>query len=184
MTDKISYPKFFQVLHWLTLILIVFTVALVLIRDEIEGKTIRLALINNHRSVGVLILVLLIVRVIAKFVIRKKIPDHGLTPILDLAAKFHHLLMYLVLLSLPLLGWAQTSAAGKTVSIFGWINLPSIVKEDSDFSETLADYHQNAAWLLLALVLVHVIAALWHHFIRKDNVLKSMLGTSKTITKF
>jgi cytochrome b561 len=176
MSQSKTYPRFLIAIHWLTLLLLLITVSLVLIRDEIDTKSIRLLLINNHRALGILIFAIVIVRILSKFFYRKQLPQHALPLWMRLAANLHHASIYLVLLALPILGWAQTSAAGKTASLFGLFDLPALIAEDSDLADTLTDYHEYAAWLLLFLVLTHAAAALWHHFVRKDDVMNSMLG--------
>jgi hypothetical protein len=75
---------------------------------------------------------------------------------------------------LPLLGWALSNAEGKPVHLFG-LTLPALVSADEDLADTLQAWHLNAAWVLLGLVSLHVAAALWHHFVLRDEVLRRML---------
>jgi cytochrome b561 len=82
--------------------------------------------------------------------------------------------MYGALLALPVLGWATTNAHGVTLKLFGVVPLPRVAIEDPDLADTLSDYHVWAAWALLALVVLHVAAACWHHFVRRDGVLPAM----------
>src|SRR2546423_11710167 len=89
--------------------------------------------------------------------------------------------MYASLLSLPILGWAATSAKGINVSLFGLAPLPALIAPDPDIADALLDYHQWGAWALLAVVGVHGLAALWHHFVRRDGVLAAMLPTRNGI---
>jgi cytochrome b561 len=85
-----------------------------------------------------------------------------------------HLALYALLLALPVLGWAMSSASGTPVHFFG-LTLPPILGEDDDLADTLQVWHVNAAWALLVLATVHVAAALWHHFVRRDRTLRMML---------
>jgi len=174
-----KYPKLMIAIHWLTLILILSAVALVFLRDAIEGKAPRLWLLNLHRSIGLLIPLVLLFRLSILFYFRKAVPVHDLPLPVKLASKINHAAIYLVLAVQPFLGWAQTSASGKDASFFGIIPLPAIVSEDMDFAETLADWHEWAAYALLFLVLSHAVAALWHHYVKKDHVLTAMLWPSK-----
>jgi thiosulfate reductase cytochrome b subunit len=75
---------------------------------------------------------------------------------------------------LPVLGWVTANAYGQTLRLFGLLPLPTLIERDREFGYGLQDWHVDAAWLLLTLVLGHVVAALWHHYIRRDNVLRSM----------
>src|SRR6266550_3570696 len=91
------------------------------------------------------------------------------------AATVAHWSMYGVIAGLVLLGWALCNAHAIHLRLFGVIPLPDLVAADSDLADTLSDYHIWAAWVLLSLVVPHVLAALWHHYIRRDGVLTAML---------
>ena len=78
-------------------------------------------------------------------------------------------------MALPVVGWVLTSAHGISLNLFGVVHLPQLVAADSELADTLSDYHVWLSWVLLALVVMHVGAALWHHFVRRDAVLKAML---------
>jgi cytochrome b561 len=95
--------------------------------------------------------------------------------VVRLAAKAGHAFLYLFLLALPLTGWLLTNAQGKAASFFGLFNLPMLVAKNRDLVDQLGDIHETGAWVFIALVGLHVGAALWHHFWRKDQVLRSML---------
>jgi cytochrome b561 len=90
-------------------------------------------------------------------------------------SKFSHAGIYLILFLTPLLGWAQSNARGQTVTLFRLIPMPNLVGRDLDLADTLASYHSYAAWGLGMMVVAHALAAIWHHFVRGDQVLRSML---------
>jgi cytochrome b561 len=92
-----------------------------------------------------------------------------------LAAQAAHVLLYGLLIAIPVVGWALTSAHDIPLFFLGVIHLPQLVSADSELADTLSDYHVWLAWGLLAAVALHVAAALWHHFIRRDGVLQAML---------
>lgn len=94
---------------------------------------------------------------------------------LRLAADATHGLLYALLFALPLLGLALSGARGNPVTLFGLGPLPALLQRDLDLADVLADYHVWAAWALLALVSLHALAALWHHFVHRDPVLTAML---------
>lgn len=168
-------PQAMVLLHWASLLLIALTVASVLLREGIEAHDWRSLLIGMHRSLGLFVGLLALLRILVRL-------RHHPLPALDssaaparLAAGCAHLGLYLLLLALPLLGWALSNANGQAVSFCGLFGLPALVGDDEDLAEQLAGYHQTAAWLLLGLVAVHALAALWHHFVRRDQVLRAML---------
>ena len=168
------YPISIRIIHWLTSILLVATVSIVLIRDQMETKAVRVELLNLHRAIGLGILLLLIIRLFFRAKHVKNLPKHGLSLLNELAAKVAHLSIYIALIALPILGLLQTNATGKEATFFGLFTLPKLINPNEDLAESLQDYHAYAAWILIALICLHILAALWHHFILKDNVLESM----------
>jgi cytochrome b561 len=75
---------------------------------------------------------------------------------------------------LPLEGWILSNAHGVSVSLLGVVPLPRLIDSDSELADVLSDYHVWLAWVLLAVVVVHALAALWHHFVLRDGVLRAM----------
>jgi cytochrome b561 len=92
-----------------------------------------------------------------------------------LAAKASHLLLYALMLVLPLLGWAMISASGEPVMLSTTLQLPAIVPADAQLFALLRKAHGYLAYLLFLTVLLHLAAALFHGWIRRDEVLDSML---------
>ena len=168
------YPISIRIIHWLTSILLVATVSIVLIRDQMETKAVRVELLNLHRAIGLGILLLLVIRLFFRAKHVRNLPKHGLSLLNELAAKVAHLSIYIALIALPILGLLQTNATGKEATFLGLFTLPKLINPNDDLAESLQDYHAYAAWILIALICLHILAALWHHFILKDNVLESM----------
>jgi len=173
--DGSSHPALTVALHWTTVAAIVIAVVAMFARDAIEEREWRQFLLGVHRQLGLLVLVGAGVRI--AFRLRRGLADHApdMATALRWAAKAAHIVMYGVLLALPLLGWAVTSAHGISLTLLGSIPLPRFMEADSELADTLTDYHVWLAWGLLALVITHVAAALWHHFVRRDGVLRAML---------
>jgi len=162
-------------LHWATLILIALVVGIAFVREGIEEKAVRAVLINLHRSLGLAIALLAIVRIGVRLAKRPLPSSAPMSPLARLAAETTHLGLYVLLFALPLIGWALSSANGKPVGFFGLVTLPPLVDEDEDLGDSFAAYHEAGAWLLLAMVGLHAAAALFHHFVKRDNVLRAML---------
>ena len=169
------HPLVTRVLHWATAVILVVSVSAILYRETTEQKTLRQVLMELHRQLGLLVLLLLVARVAVRSV--KGLVNHALGPSAARrrAAAVAHWSMYGVLAGLVLLGWALCNAHAIHLRLFGVIPLPDLVAADSDLADTLSDYHIWAAWVLLSLVVPHVLAALWHHYIRHDGVLTAML---------
>ncbi len=169
------HPLVTRVLHWATAVILVVSVSAILYRETTEQKTLRQVLMELHRQLGLLVLLLLVARVAVRSV--KGLVNHapGPSAARRRAAAVAHWSMYGVIAGLVLLGWALCNAHAIHLRLFGVIPLPDLVAADSDLADTLSDYHIWAAWVLLSLVVPHVLAALWHHYIRHDGVLTAML---------
>lgn len=167
-------PGRLVVLHWLTLLCVVSGVVLILIRDEVAGRAMRQWLLDGHRHFGVLVLLLFVARVALRIRSGKLPPTGDPLRLSRAAAALVHVALYALLLALPLLGWALNDALGKPAHLLG-VALPALVGADEDLADELLAWHQDAAWLLLGLVLLHAAAALWHHFVLRDGVLRTML---------
>ncbi len=94
------------------------------------------------------------------------------------AARLAHWALYALIFAATLAGWALVGAMRKPVGIdlFGFISVPQLVGPGSGSHELLEEAHELAAYALIALVVVHVAAALYHHFVLRDAVLLRMLG--------
>jgi cytochrome b561 len=154
---------------------IVVAVAAMFVRDAVEDRVWRQILLETHRQLGLLVIIGAGVRIAIR--LRKGLTDHApdMAALLRWTAKAAHLLIYGVLIALLLLGWAVTSAHGVSLLFLGSVPLPKVLPADSELADTLTDYHVWLAWALLGLVVAHVSAAVWHHFVRKDGVLRAML---------
>jgi cytochrome b561 len=96
------------------------------------------------------------------------------------AARVSHALLYALLLVQPLIGFLQSNAANFPVVWWGAVRLPPLIGGDEALAETLVDVHEWNARLLLILVVIHAGAALRHHFILRDDVLRRMLPGIRT----
>jgi cytochrome b561 len=162
-------------LHWTTFGIIVLAVCSVLLRDVVEASEVRLLLLNLHRSMGVAILLLVVARLITRFRISSEHVSVSLPKGIRLVSLAAHAMLYLFLLALPITGWLFSNAAGKAVSLFGLVDLPALIAKNRDVADQLGGVHETLAWLFIALISAHAGAALWHHYWRKDHVLRSML---------
>lgn len=166
-------PRSLVILHWLTVLFLVMAVTLVLLREVVDGRALKQWLLEGHRHFGLLVLILFGVRVILRFRLGR-LPEGDTSRIIRIAAGLTHIALYALLLILPLLGWAYSNSMAKPVHFFG-ATLPPLVSPDPDLADTLGAWHVGVAWVLLGLTLLHIAAALWHHFVRHDDVLRRML---------
>jgi cytochrome b561 len=134
----------------------------------------KLEWISRHKSLGVTVLGLVILRVVWR--LGEPTPQElGRLRIERLAAKAGHLGLYLLMFAMPLTGWTMSSAANFPVSVFGLFTLPDLVSPSQELFETLRTTHWALSWLIASLVGIHVLAALKHHFWDRDATLRRML---------
>ena len=128
-----------------------------------------------HKSIGLLILLLMVVRVAWRSVnVAPSLPA-GMAPLERLAAHLSHALLYVLLLVMPVTGWIINSAANIPFRIFWLIPLPAIVQPDKALADATALVHLALFIVLALLLVVHIGAALRHHFVKRNNVLTRML---------
>jgi cytochrome b561 len=163
------------VLHWGTVAALVIMVAAIYLRDFTEDKAIRQLLLDVHRQFGLLVMIGVPLRILARYWLGFADQTSTMARLLRWAAAGTHVVLYASLIALPVLGWAATSAKGIHLALVGVVPLPSLATPDPDVADALLDYHQWFGWALFGLVAMHALAALWHHFVRRDGVLAAML---------
>ena len=132
-------------------------------------------LLHIHKPLGIAILLLVIVRLVVRFSTTQPPLPADLPSVQVLAAKLSHYLLYALMLLMPLIGWAMISAAGDPVMLSSSIQLPSILAANPHTFAFLRKAHSYLAYLFFLTILAHLAAALFHGFIRRDEVLDSMV---------
>lgn len=164
--------------HWVMAILIVLMFAIGWYMDLLPLGLEKLAWISRHKSIGILILFLAIMRIVWR--LSEQTPMPVSRNRWEIAvAKLAHLALYGVLIVMPLTGWLMSSAANFSVSVFGLFTLPDMVAPDPALFETLRTVHWALSWGIVGLVGLHVAAALKHHVINRDVTLRRMLPMVK-----
>lgn len=169
-----SYSVFSRWVHWLTLALFVGLFALAWSIDDLP-PTIRTSALQLHKSFGITVLGLTLLRLIWRFAAGvPDVPD-DLPVWQKLAARATQYALYLLLLAQPTVGWLWSSAGTKPINFFFLVQLPWLIGPDKDLARSLGHLHGLIGNLLLILIGLHAAAALYHHFVRKDRVLLAML---------
>jgi cytochrome b561 len=132
-------------------------------------------LFDLHRSVGVLLFVLVVIRLAWRI-------THPPPPLPDdlpawqrLVSGTVHRLLYALLLIQPIVGWWGTSAFGAPITVFWLFELPPLVSKDEAAAKQILGGHDIIGIALSATIAIHIGAALFHHFVRRDQVLRRML---------
>lgn len=162
-------------LHWLMLLLIAGVYACIELRGNFpKGSDIREGLKTWHFMLGLSILVLVLVRLAAHFIgtVPRIEPDPPKWQ--SLFAKLMHIALYALMIGMPLLGWLTLSAEGKLVPFFG-LQLPSLVGESKSIAGWAKELHETGGTVGYFLIGLHAAAALFHHYVVRDNTLRRML---------
>jgi cytochrome b561 len=162
-------------LHWLTVLALLTGLSALWWREAVDDKALRDTLLTLHRHMGLLVWLALVARLLARGLLPRVDAAGPMPWHLRAAAALSHLTLYGLLFSLPLVGWMLTNAHGHPVRVLGLFNLPNLVAADPDEADVYAERHEVLAWVLAAMVALHIAAALWHHFFRRDDVLRSIM---------
>jgi cytochrome b561 len=163
--------------HWLTFLFVAILVPVGIVMAE-RGEhniwdTLTNSLYSTHKLIGFTLLWIVVLRLGYRLFSGTPQPEPGLSSWQIYVSRATHWAFYALLLIMPLLGWLGVSMY-PALEIFGLFSLPGITQK-SDLANQVLAVHKAAAWVLIALLALHVSAALFHYFIRKDGVLQRML---------
>lgn len=166
-------------IHWLMLLLFIAVYGSIELRVLYEkGSDPREALKAWHFMLGLLVFALVWLRIAA----RLSGPTPNIQPAPDkvqqLSAKLLHLALYALMVGMPLTGWLVLSASGKVIPFFG-LELPALIGENKDLAKQIKEVHEFVGTTGYYLLGLHVIAALYHHYIKRDDTLTRMLTERK-----
>ncbi|HET7371339.1 MAG TPA: cytochrome b [Gammaproteobacteria bacterium] len=175
-SPQVRYTRTAIFLHWLILALLIVQYIIGWTMPHIGRNTPVTTLISLHFSIGVLILGVIVVRLVWRTVHGAPAPEAGVPAWQVYAARVIHGLLYLLLVVVPILGWINASYRGMPVTFFELVRMPQLVATRAAGWGWTGDIHMLIAeYGILPLVGLHVAAALYHYFIRRDRVLQRML---------
>lgn len=175
MASPVRYHPLSMSLHWLMAVLILTALGVGLSLDDMALSPLKMKLINWHKWMGVSVLILVAARIVWRHIARPPALPDNMPAWQQQLASVTHGLLYLLMIAIPLSGWAMSSAKGFPVVYLGLFPLPDLVQPDEALGDTLKALH---AWLnygLIALLAGHIGAALKHHLIDRDDILTRML---------
>ena len=163
--------------HWITaaLVLTMLPIGIAMATFDLGGA-VEDPLYHIHRSIGALVLTIAAVRLIYR--LRNPAPPlpADMPGWQQVAARATHWGLYALLIAQPIVGWIATSAYRAPVLFFWLFELPPIWPENRPFSEAMFIVHRSMGIFIATLITVHIAAALYHHFILRDRVLKRMVS--------
>jgi cytochrome b561 len=170
-----AYTVTARTLHWITAVLVVIQIPLGLLVVNLELGSWKEPLYNLHKSIGATLIPIVLFRLFY----RLTHPPAPLPPDVPefqrVAAHGLHWTLYTLLIVQGLLGWIGTSAYPAPIPVFGLFEMPHIWREDRALSDMLFAAHRFVGIALAFLLVGHIGAALFHHFVQKDRVLMRMV---------
>jgi cytochrome b561/polyisoprenoid-binding protein YceI len=174
--SELRYGWIAMLLHWGMAIAIIAMLAVGIYMEDLPFGPQKLALIGWHKATGMLLLALAVARLLWRVV--SVVPSHpsSMAPLQRKAADAAHWALYGLMIAIPLSGYLLSTAAGFPVALYNWgITLPLLFAPSKEAQELFGEAHELMAWGLLVLIHLHVLAALYHHAMLKDGVLRRML---------
>lgn len=169
-----------RALHWLIALMLLVQIGLAFVMDEVPDHLERYYL-GLHASVGASILAVLILRLAWRALNVTPDPPEGTPYWQARLAGLVHWGLYLVTFATVIAGWMLMGSERDPVpvEVFGLVPLPQLMEPNSPYNDLLGEVHETLAFTLMALIIVHVAAALYHHFVVRDDVLRRMSGGAK-----
>jgi cytochrome b561 len=173
---RVSYDPVAKSLHWLTVLLVVAQFIVAWTMPPIHHGTKPVGLIQWHLVLGSSLLLVVVLRLLWRLTHRPPPPAEGLPGWQRQMAAITHWALYVLLLAVPITGWAAASLRGWVAHAFGVLPLPLILRPGAKLGFDLGDYHGGSlAWALFGVAVLHILAALYHRLALRDKVLSRML---------
>ena len=172
---QVRYGSISIGLHWLTLVILIGVYACINLTDLYpKGSEPREALKTWHFMLGLTVLLLVTLRLLNRLVGTSPVVSPPLPRWQQRLAGAIHVALYALMLAMPILGWLLLSAAGKPIPFFG-ARLPALLAENKDLAGQLKEIHETIGTIGYFLIGAHALAALFHHYVTRDNTLVRML---------
>ena len=174
MTERLQYGTTAKLLHWLIVALLMVQYSIGWLMPDLHRNMKPGAAMTFHISFGIVILVLIVLR-FAWRLGHPVAPENSLPPWQRLGSQAVHWLLYALVLATTMTGWLFASFRGWSMSFFYLVPMPMLAADNAAAGKAIDGWHQAAEWALLAMIVIHVAAALAHIFIYRDRVMARML---------
>ncbi len=169
-----TYTPVAKGLHWLMAVMILGLLALGIYMSDLPLSPQKLTLYSWHKWLGVTVFLLVWLRLAWRVTHRPPALPETLSALMRLAAHAGHAALYGLMIAIPLTGWLMSSAKGFQTVWFGVLPIPDLLGRDRELGDLLQQVHKLLNLLLMQTLAGHVLAALWHHFVLKDDTLRRM----------
>lgn len=161
-------------LHWLMAALILAQGVVGWVGHEMSRSPVKVEVLTAHKSLGITLLMLVALRLLWRWAHPAPPSPAGSNPWEVRAARLSHALLYLLMIALPLSGWLSASTSIVPWKLWWIMPWPAIAEPDQALHEFAEELHELLVKVLVAVLIVHVAAALQHHFLRRNDVLLRM----------
>lgn len=173
LADERAYGTVARTLHWLVFALVAVQVIIGWTMPHIRPGVPQEGLVAWHLSIGALLMLVVLLRLAWRVV--RPTPLAAMATWERVLATLTHVALYLLLIVIPVLGWAAAGYFGYSIRLFGFIPLPALADHSMRWAHEAGDIHDLLTNVLLGVVGLHVLAALWHYFVRRDRIVQRML---------
>lgn len=173
--DTSSFGSIARFFHWTVALFIICTIPLGFFMQDLTHPTLQGFLYNLHKSIGLTVLLLVILRYLWRLLNPPPKFPAG-TPVWQaIAAKWSHTIIYLLLFIIPISGWVMSTASQHAPNVWWLYKLPTPgITINATVASITHTIHIYGAWLLTGLLCLHILAALEHWIIRRDDVMQRM----------
>lgn len=159
-----------RIFHWTSALLLIITWAMIILHGNSDGNQ----FISLHKAFGISLLLWTVARLINRLMTKTPAPV-PMPKIQALVAQLTHFILYGLLIAMPLAGLLMSVYGGRAVNMFGLFDIPVFVTPDRSLARLFNDIHVDIIWpMIIVFTLMHIGAALYHQFIKKDGLISRM----------
>ncbi len=174
-----SYGTIAKLLHWIIAAMIITLLSVGYYMTDLPNSPDKFKIYDYHKITGFTVLVLMIIRLVWRLCNQVPKDLDNIPHWQRIAADLNIKVLYFLGIAMPLSGILMTLYGGRSIDLLGLFTIKAF-ETNKKLSSLAWEFHEAFAVLLIALISLHILAALYHHFIRKDNIFKKMLWGSKT----
>lgn len=170
-----GYGTVSRVFHWLTVALVSVTIPVgFLMALELQSRSLQDALFILHKGLGPVILFIVVLRILWRIFHGSPALPASLPNYQRIISKIVHIGLYVGLLTMGLSGYVRVVSGGFPIELLNAIGIPPLSPRNDNLAEVAKTIHYTAVWGLLALLVLHIGAALFHHYVKRDEIMARM----------
>ena len=170
-----SYGFLAKAFHWIIALMIIGMIAVGFVMTAMEPAPTKFFIYGLHKATGIVILALVFLRLMWRLYNPSPQLPLELTSWHRRMGKLSPIVLYFLLFLMPISGYILSEAGGYPISVYGLFIVPNFVEKNSEISKIASLIHEYGAFVFIGILVLHLSAALYHHFVLKNNVLQRML---------